>query len=159
MARPDPVTAILEAYPVIHHALRQRAVVPADAAAPVSSHQLTVLAHLDHRPGRTLTELAALIGVTLSTMSLLVSRLVQAGLVRRDRDPTDGRRVILGLSPAGERLLSQRSLLDPDRVRALLGRLTPAERAAGVTGITTLARAVERFHIQTDPAAGSPESS
>lgn len=156
MSRPDPVALVLAAYPVIHHALRQRGVVSATAPA-VSSHQATILAHIEHVAGCTLTELAGLMEVSLPTMSLLVTRLVQGDLVRRDRDPEDGRRVALRLTTAGERVLGQRSLLDPERVRALFGRLTPAERTAGVAGITTLARAVERTHLEPGPVSGPSE--
>lgn len=143
----DPVAQILSAYPVLHHALRQRDV--KGSGARVSAHQATVLAQLGSTEGTTMTELAGLMGVALPTMSLLVDRLAGAGLVRRDRDPDDGRRVLLRLTEAGTRAVRGRSLLDPDRVRTLLATLTPSERTAGVDGLLTLARAAQRV------AAGS----
>ncbi len=139
----DPVAAVLAAYPVLHQALRQRDL--AGPAGRVSLHQATVLAHLVGTVPRTLSELAALMGVALPTMSLLIERLVRAGLVVRDRDARDGRRVSLRLTEAGGRAARARSVVDPERVRALLATLTPAERSAGVQGLTTLARAAERL--------------
>ena len=136
----DPVGRILAAYPVIHHACRQRAV-PARPARAVSAHQATVLAHLDRLEGQSLTDLARRMGVALPTMSLLLGRLVRAGLVRRDRDPGDRRRLLVRLTALGDRVRASRSLLDPDRVRALLQRLTPAEQSLGADGMATLARA------------------
>jgi DNA-binding MarR family transcriptional regulator len=66
-------------------------------------------------------------------MAELISRLVRRGLVLRRRDPADGRRNLLSLSPAGEQLLSQVSegvagvqqqllapLDDPERERVLV---------------------------------------
>lgn len=91
-----------------------------------------------------MTALAGLMEVAMPTMSLLVDRLEGAGLVRRDRDPDDGRRVLLRLTEAGTKAVRGRSLLDPDRVRSLLAALTPAERAAGVDGLVTLARAAQK---------------
>ena len=44
------------------------------------------------------------------------------------------------LTPAGVRLREAKSVLDPDRVRALLRRLTPEEREAGIRGLALLAR-------------------
>lgn len=139
----DPVTQVLTSYPVIHHALRQREVQAGGAG--VSAHQATVLAQVDGAAGKTLTELAAAMGVALPTMSLTVDRLVAGGWLERARDPADGRRVSIRLTEAGQRMIKTRSLIDPERVRALLASLTPAERAAGVLGLTTLARAAQRL--------------
>jgi DNA-binding MarR family transcriptional regulator len=78
-------------------------------------------------------------------MSLLVDRLVRAGFIRRDRDPADGRRVALRLTDSGSRAVRTRSLLDPERVRALLASLPADERSAAVAGVLTLARAARRL--------------
>ena len=139
----DPVARILAAYPLIHHAWRRRQVRDPAGGPPVSSHQATVLGHLDRTTGLSLSELAARMGVTLATMSLLVERLVRAGLVRRQRHPGDARRILIRLTAAGARIRAAHSLLDPERVRVLLDRLTPAERAASVEGIAHLARAAQ----------------
>lgn len=147
----DALARILASYPVVHHACRRRAI--AAAGRRISAHQAAVLARLDRRTGVTLTALAAAIGVALPTMSLLVDRLVRAGLVRRERDPADRRRVLLRLSAAGDRIRASHSLLDPERVRALLAVMTEAEQAAGAEGLAALADAVRRL-----PPADSPES-
>ena len=137
----DPVARVLEAYPLIHHACRQRRVRLAGRA--VSAHQATILAQLGRDTELTLGQLAQRMGVSLATMSLLVERLVRAGLIRRERDPRDGRRLRLTLTSTGARIRLAQSLLDPERVRQLLGLLTPAERAVGADGLDTLARAAQ----------------
>jgi DNA-binding MarR family transcriptional regulator len=154
----DPVRQIVEALPVLHHAVRSR-VERRAAAGQVSDHQLTILAQLGRAEAVTVTELAARMRVALPTMSLLVERLVRAGLLRRERDPKDGRRVLVRLSAAGGRLLAGRSPIDPGRVRALLAALTPAERAAGVEGVTTLARAARRLAGQAGGSTSKIEDS
>ena len=149
----DPVALVLAAYPVLHHALRQRDV-KAVGLGRVSAHQATVLSQLGPTDGTTMTELAGLMEVALPTMSLLVDRLERAGLVRRDRDPGDGRRVQLRLTEGGVKAVRGRSILDPDRVRALLAALTPAERSVGVEGLVTLARAAQKVAPNRSPARG-----
>jgi DNA-binding MarR family transcriptional regulator len=90
-------------------------------------------------------------GVALPTMSLLVDRLTKAGLIRRERNPDDGRRVSLRLTAAGERVRLGHSLIDPGKVRTLLGLLAPDERVLGVEGLTTLARAARRMGAAVEP--------
>lgn len=140
----DPVSRVLRAYPVLHRAWRQRRV-SAGPGRGVSAHQATLLAQLDRRTPRSVSDLAHTMSVSLPTISLTVDRLARAGLVRKDRDPRDRRRAQVRLTPAGERVVARRSLLDPARVRALLEALSPEERALGVDGLTTLARAARRL--------------
>ena len=141
MAR-DPVQQVLASYPVVHQALRQPA---GRGEGKLSQHQSVILSHLDRSEPLILSDLAALMRVALPTMSLLINRLAGQGLVRRDRDVADRRRVLVRLTSAGDRALSNHSLLDPNRVRALLALLSPAERAAGVDGLAALARAARRL--------------
>jgi DNA-binding MarR family transcriptional regulator len=107
----------------------------------------------------TLSDLAALMGVTASTMSLAVSRLVAEGYVDRHRDPDDGRRVNLRLTPAGTRMKEAKSIFDPERVAALLGVLSPDERKNALEGLSLLSRAasdltkVRRPDSRMTPAA------
>ena len=54
---------------------------------------------------RRITELAELESLAQPTMTLLVKRLEQQGLVARDRADEDGRVVLVSLTPAGETAL------------------------------------------------------
>jgi DNA-binding MarR family transcriptional regulator len=141
---PTPESELLALYPVLHHALRQRAITD-PGGRRLSAHQATVLAHLNRTASQTLTELARQLGVALPTISLLVNRLVGVGLVRRERDPRDGRRVALRLTAGGVRAVAARSLLDPSRVHALFGLLSADEQAAALAGLATLVRAARRL--------------
>jgi DNA-binding MarR family transcriptional regulator len=71
----------------------------------VAPHQFSVLARLDGTP-RTPRELADIEKVSAPSMTRTVAGLVELGLVSRQDDPTDGRQVILSLTPAGEGLLN-----------------------------------------------------
>src|SRR5712664_4478057 len=59
------------------------------------------LATLERSGPRRLTALAAREGVTQPAMTQLVARLQDAGLVRREADPTDGRVVQVRLTDQG----------------------------------------------------------
>jgi DNA-binding MarR family transcriptional regulator len=69
---------------------------------------------------------------------------VRAGYVIRGRDSKDGRRVNLRLTKAGVRIKSEKSVLDPARVRNVLAQLTAQERKETIHGLALLARASEQ---------------
>ncbi|HET6804550.1 MAG TPA: bifunctional helix-turn-helix transcriptional regulator/GNAT family N-acetyltransferase [Frateuria sp.] len=74
--------------------------------APIESRWLPVLRYLwDTGPG-TVTEVAQAIGQTHSAVSQLTDKLVRAGMVRRRRDPADGRRTVLTLTDKAHGALS-----------------------------------------------------
>jgi DNA-binding MarR family transcriptional regulator len=67
----------------------------------VSRTEVGVLRNLRASPQR-ITELAAQEHVTQPAITLLVNRLTERGWVERVSDPTDGRAVLVSLTPAGE---------------------------------------------------------
>jgi DNA-binding MarR family transcriptional regulator len=71
----------------------------------ISGAQLFVLQKLTDRPAESLNELAGRTLTHQSSVSVVVHRLVQRGLVARDRAEDDGRRIELRLTSAGRRLL------------------------------------------------------
>ncbi len=93
----------------------------------------------------TMSDLAGHMGVTVATMSLTVDRLERKRYVRRDRDPKDGRRVLVRVTAAGVRVREAKSVLDPVRVEQVLAQLSPADRAAALKGLELLARASSAF--------------
>lgn len=123
----------------------------AAARQGLSARQAAILSHLDAGEALPIGDLARRLRVTPATMSLAVDRLVRLRCLRRTRDPVDRRRVLLRLTAAGAALRAAFSPLDPDRVRALLDRLAPADRAATVAVCRTLARAASA----PDPSAPS----
>lgn len=66
--------------------------------------QLRVLFRIRRSPGLTVGELAAALGVTLSTASGLVGKLADRGLLARDPGDADRRQISLRLTAAGARL-------------------------------------------------------
>lgn len=137
----DGARRVMELYPRIYFACHTRHVRDPKTQRLLSAHMASILDHLDEREPLALLDLARHMGVTPSTMSLHIEKLVRRGYVLRERDTHDARRLQLRISQAGARVREAKSVLDPARVRALLARLTPEEQAAGIAGLALLARA------------------
>jgi DNA-binding MarR family transcriptional regulator len=69
--------------------------------------QLSALSTLDLHGALTPGELAAHEKISPPSMTRLLAALEGAGLVRREAHPSDGRQVLLGVSPAGVALLKE----------------------------------------------------
>jgi len=135
------VELILGALPRIQLACRARRV--SDGGVTASAHQAHILAQLDPADPTMVTELAASMGVTPSTMSLNLKRLREAGLVACERDPDDRRVMNVRLTEEGERARAALRPLDVDRVDALLRGLRPDERKRALEGLAILADAAD----------------
>jgi DNA-binding MarR family transcriptional regulator len=147
----DPAQRLMELYPRIFFACHTRHVRDPKTKQTLSARQASILDHLDQVEALPLMDLAKHMSVTPSTMSLSIERLVRLGYVRRTRDRKDARRIALRLSPSGERIREANSVLAPARVRGLLDRLSPQERAKAIDGLALLARAAQQFMEQTAP--------
>lgn len=145
------VHAVLAAYPTLHAAWRRRSVRDQETGRRLSNHQAGILEHLDPTTPVATGDLARRLGVTPATISIQLGRLVRLRLVLREKDSADGRRVLLRLTEAGTRIRSQRSLLDPGRVRAALALLDGGTREAAVAGLRALAGAAEALPESLTP--------
>ena len=149
--RSDAVRQVMNLYPKIFFACHARHVRDPKTQKLLSAHQASILDHLDLREPLPLMDLARHMGVTPSTMSLSIEKLVRRRYVLRSRDPNDGRRISLLLSPAGARIRSEKSVLEPARVRAMLEGLAPRHRSRALEGLSLLAQAAQKFMAQTAP--------
>src|SRR5580658_8438247 len=135
----------MQCYPKIYFACHTRHVQDEETNQRLSAHQASLLDHLDEVEPTTMLTLAGHMGVTASTMSLTVDRLVRAGYVTRDRDTSDARKVALRLTKDGARLKERKSVLDRELVAAMLGRMKSRDRAAALAGLEMLAQAAKNF--------------
>jgi DNA-binding MarR family transcriptional regulator len=139
------ISSLLESYPKIFFACHTRHVQDEETNQRLSAHQASILDHLDELEPTTMLTLARHLGVTASTMSLTVDRLVRAGYVTRDRDTDDGRKVALRLTKDGVRMKERNSVLDRDLVAAMLSRMKARDRSAALAGLEMLAKAAAEF--------------
>ncbi len=141
------VTAIMNALRRVIRAARAAAQ-RAERGLGISGAQLFVLEQLAHTGAPSLNDLAARTHTHKSSVSVVVSRLVARGLVRRKRSAADRRGIELAITPAGRTVLRRAPESAQARFIAALYRLRPADRAAlaggldrftGVLGIRALA--------------------
>jgi DNA-binding MarR family transcriptional regulator len=90
--------------------------------------QVSVLTSLQLAGALTPRELADAERVQPPTMTKIVARLEERGLVQRTPHPTDGRQVILAATPAGRSVLAQFERARDDWLARKLGELTAEER-------------------------------
>jgi translation initiation factor IF-1 len=119
--------------------------------------QLRVLYHIRRAPGVTGGELAAALGITVSTVSGLVAKLTERGLVARGVAPDDRRQAPLDLTPEGLALvgtLAETGHTFAAQVAAALG-----DDLADVTAaMEQLAVAAEAAHPSTDDTGIAADS-
>src|SRR3954469_5659070 len=110
----------------------------ADELGDLSPVQLRALTVLQESPGTNLNDLAAAMGVTVSTSSRLGDRLVAAGLVDRKPSPQTRREISLALTPAGRGRLQRYDRLRLAEARACLETVPPGERDSVVAALQQL---------------------
>ena len=135
----------MQSYPKIYFACHTRHVQDEETGQRLSAHRASLLDHLDEVDPTSMLTLAGHMGVTASTMSLTIDRLVGAGYVTRERDAIDARKVALRLTRDGARVKERKSVLDRELVAAMLGRMKARDRAAGLAGLELLAKAAVEF--------------
>jgi DNA-binding MarR family transcriptional regulator len=94
----------------------------------LSAAQLFVLQELAKTPALSLNDLAERTLTDQSSVSVVVSRLVQSGHVSRDRDPRDARRLLLNLTKGGRAIIQKAPLAAQKRLLDALERIGPADR-------------------------------
>jgi DNA-binding MarR family transcriptional regulator len=110
--------------------------------AHVARSEASVLAALDAGPER-ITTLAAREGLAQPTMTLMVKRIEERGWVTRERDPHDGRVVLVSLTDDGRRALEEVRADYRGALRGHMAAMTDEEIADLVTATHALQRLVE----------------
>ncbi|WP_437279462.1 MarR family transcriptional regulator [Sorangium sp. So ce375] len=108
----------------------------------LSSAQLFVLQQLDQAAASSIAELAQRTLTHQSSVSVVVARLAERGLVTRRPSPEDARRTEISLTPSGRALLRRAPRTAQAELVAAIDRLPPDERLGLAQSLTTLARAL-----------------
>ena len=137
----DYVFEIQRLYPQIYVACHDDHIRASSTSWRISSQDASVLVHLDREVGIRPGELAKHLGVAASTLSATISRLEKLGYLSSNPIETDKRQRELKLTSRGAEAISATSVLNAERVRSLVQKLTREERDTVVKGLTLLARA------------------
>jgi DNA-binding MarR family transcriptional regulator len=127
VSRGADVQAVLDGVRRIVQALRASSRW-AERHVGLSGAQLFVLQRLAETPAMSVNELAARTHTHQSSVSVVVSRLVELGLVTRTRSAADGRRVELSLAPRARRVVGRAPDVAQERLIRGIERLAPARR-------------------------------
>jgi DNA-binding MarR family transcriptional regulator len=92
-----------------------------------------------------MSSIVARLGVSLSTVSGLVDRLVDHGLATRHDDPLDRRQVVVGLTPAGNEFIDRFRELNARQMRELLAILDDPDLSIVRDALAALERAAARL--------------
>lgn len=106
MSQPTGVDQAFVAWRHLAHTVRLRERL-AERESGLSGAQLFALRQLDREADLSLGELAARTATHASSISVVVARLIEKGLVERHQDPEDKRRAVLRPTEAGRRRLSR----------------------------------------------------
>lgn len=140
----NATTLLLDFYPKIYFACHTRHVVDTgNDEVKLTANQVSILDHLDSEEPVTLYDLAMHMGVTPSTMSVAVDRLVKLKYIDKTKDKKDGRKTNLTLTRGGDSIKKSKSVLDPRLVENILARLAPKEIEQAMDGLRLLAHAAE----------------
>ncbi|MEU6849826.1 MarR family transcriptional regulator [Actinacidiphila alni] len=107
--------------------------------------QISALVRLDREGPATASELAAGEGIRPQSMCTIIGVLQERGLVARDPDPADGRRIVVSLTTAGlDGLHGARAERSRRLGLAIDEELTPAEQRQLADAIPLLERITRR---------------
>jgi DNA-binding MarR family transcriptional regulator len=132
---------VLDAVRRIVQALRESSRL-AERQVDLSGAQLFVLHKLDESPVASVNDLADRTHTHQSTVSVVVSRLVERGLIRRVRSATDGRSVELSLTARGRRVVGAGPDVVQDRLIRAIESLPSRRRQLLASTLGELANAM-----------------
>ncbi|HVQ09002.1 MAG TPA: MarR family winged helix-turn-helix transcriptional regulator [Allosphingosinicella sp.] len=139
------VLAVIRFYPQIYLACHVEHRSRAESPTGLTAREAGILAHVDDPEGTSPARLARHLGVAPSTLSAALARLEGQAMLALDADPADARRRLVRLTAKGRAALAAGSVLDPDRLAAVLGRMTTEERRRAVEGLGLLAAAARAW--------------
>jgi DNA-binding MarR family transcriptional regulator len=124
---------------LMHHVASTHA--PEFLEVGVTMSQAKVLYLVQAEPDLRMSDLSARLGVSLSTVSGVVDRLVDQDLLTRRDDPADRRHVVLRITDAGSTQLQLFRELNAGQFRLLLSHIGDADLAVVERGLNILAAA------------------
>lgn len=135
----EQIRRLLDAYPKIFMACHRQHVRQDARGRAITERQASVLNHLHGLKPMSLSKLAEHMGVSRSTMSITVARLVRGGYIAKKADKKDGRGVHLTLTASGARVKQENTVLDPELMREMFRRMPQKELENALKGIESLA--------------------
>ena len=113
------------------------------AASDLTKQQFTVLAAVEQNEGVSQTDLVSVTGIDRSTLAEMIRRMIEKGLLQRERTETDARANAVRLGPAGRKALRGARMASEKVERALLSSLPASDRAKFSRMLSSIVTAAE----------------
>ena len=114
-------------------------------SSDLTKQQYTLLAALEHNDGVSQTALVDITGIDRSTLAEMVRRMLEKGLLSRERTEDDQRANAVAISQSGRKALRSAKSASDRAEKALLEALPLAERPRFVRLLAQIAGAGEEF--------------
>jgi MarR family transcriptional regulator, lower aerobic nicotinate degradation pathway regulator len=107
-------------------------------ASDLTKQQFTVLAAVEQNEGMSQTELVNITGIDRSTLAEMIRRMIEKGLLDRERTESDQRANAVRIAAGGRKALRSARSASERAERALLSALSSADRAKFIRMLTTV---------------------
>jgi Transcriptional regulators len=114
-------------------------------SSELTKQQFTVLAALESNEGVSQTALVEMTGIDRSTLAEMVRRMLERGLVSRERTEKDARANAVAITTNGRKALRVARSAADRAEKALLEPLPASERAKFIKALATIASAGEQY--------------
>ena len=111
----------------------------------LTKQQYTLLSALEHNDGASQTVLVDITGIDRSTLAEMVRRMLEKGLLSRERTEEDQRANAVAISPSGRKALRSARNASDRAERALLEALPMPDRQKFIRSLAQIAQAGEGF--------------
>src|ERR1700757_2587700 len=113
----------------------------------LTKQQFILLCALEQNDGASQTALVEITGIDRSTLAEMVRRMLEKGLLSRERTEEDQRANAVAISPSGRKALRSARNASDRAERALLEALPAAERPKFVKFLAQIAQAADSYTV------------
>ena len=118
-------------------------------ASDLTKQQYTVLAAVEQNEGMSQTDLVNITGIDRSTLAEMIRRMIEKGLLDRERTESDQRANSVRIAPGGRKALRGARSASERVEKALLSGLSAGDRAKFVRMLTTVVSQAENGELTT----------
>jgi DNA-binding MarR family transcriptional regulator len=137
----EAIERVQFAYPQIYYACHSRHGRRRSNPVRLSTSDAELLVHIDRQEGALVSSLARHLSLSRSTISAALTRLASFGYVVKEKAPGEDRRQVrMRLTASGVSAVRATSVLEARKLRAVLARLSAADRSVVVDGLGRLAQ-------------------
>jgi len=112
-------------------------------SSDLTKQQFTVLAAVEQNEGISQTDLVGITGIDRSTLAEMIRRMIEKGLLDRERTESDQRANAVRMAPGGRKALRSARTASERVERTLLAGLSAADRPRFLKMLTAVASSAE----------------